>query len=72
MVQKISLNEREQIFKLLSKKEPIIKIASKLGRNRSSIYRELKRLPQNAYSPSAAHALAFTKAKNSKKKEKKE
>ena len=70
MVQKISLNEREQIFKLLSKKEPIIKIASELSRNRSSIYRELKRLPQNAYSPSAAHALAFTKAKNSKKKEK--
>lgn len=70
MVQKISLNEREQIFKLLSEKEPIAKIANVLGRNKTSIYRELKRLFQNAYSPSAAHALVSIKAKNSKKKEK--
>lgn len=64
MVQKITLNEREQIFKLRSEKEPVAKIANKLGRNKTSIYRELKRLSQDAYSPSTAHALAYIKAQN--------
>jgi transposase, IS30 family len=70
VVQKTSLKEREQIFKLLSEKAPMAKIANQLGRNKSTIYRELQRLPQNAYSPTTAHVLASIKAKNSKKKEK--
>lgn len=69
MVQKITLEEREHIFKLFCEKEPVAKIAIKLNRHVSSIYRELKRLPDNEYSSTAAHDQASLKAKNSKRKE---
>lgn len=70
MVQKITLQERELIFKLLSEKKSISTIAFKLNRHISSIYREIDRLPQGNYSPTEAHLQALNKSKNSKKKEK--
>lgn len=70
MVQKITLEERERIFKLFIEKEPIATIAIKLNRHISSIYRELQRLPYGEYSPTTADAQASLKAKNSKRKEK--
>jgi transposase, IS30 family len=70
MVQKITLKEREYIFKLFCEKEPIAIVAIKLNRHISTIYRGLHRLPKNEYSPATAHSQASLKAKNSKKKEK--
>ncbi len=70
MVQKITLQERELIFQLLSQKKSISEISNQLNRHISSIYREIKRLPKGKYSPTEAHTQAFIKAQNSKKKEK--
>ncbi len=70
MAQKITLKEREHIFKLLSEKEPFSEIAFQLNRHISTIYREIQRLPKGKYSPTEAHMQALNKSKNSKKKEK--
>lgn len=70
MVQKISLKERECIFRFLCEKESVAHISFMLNRHISAIYRELQRLPKNQYSPAMAQSQASLKAKNSKKKEK--
>lgn len=70
MVQKLTLQDREQIFKLLCEHESISSIAIKLNRDVSTIYRELQRVPKGEYSPATAHSQASLKAKNSKKKKK--
>ena len=70
MVQKLTLPDREYIFKLICEKASISLIGTKLNRHVSTIYRELKRLPKDSYSPAAAHSQASLKAKNSKKHKK--
>ncbi len=62
MVQKITLQERELIFKLLCKKKSVSEIACRLNRHISSIYREIQRLAKGSYSPTEAHAQASIKS----------
>lgn len=69
MAKKITLSEREAIFELLAKNEPIGSIALSLNRHRSTIYREIARLPGD-YLPSAAQNDATLKQKNSKRRNK--
>ena len=69
MAKKITLSERETIFELLAKNEPIASIAFSLNRHRSTICREISRIP-GVYLPSAAQNNATLKQKNSKRQHK--
>ena len=69
MASRITLLEREILFKLLAEKTPIAKIAKFLNRHRSAIYKEINRVTGD-YSPSIAQNDADLKSQNSKKKEK--
>lgn len=66
MASRINLPERETLFKLLAQKIPIVEIAKFLNRHRSTIYKEINRIPC-AYSPSVAQNDANLKSMNSKK-----
>ena len=66
MASRITLPEREKLFELLAQNKPKASIAKSLNRHRSVIYKEIQRV-DGKYSPSAAHADAIHKSKNSKK-----
>ena len=66
MVSRITLPEREYLFKLLSLRMPIAQIAKILKRHRSALYKEINRV-QGEYSPSVAQNDAYLKSKNSRK-----
>lgn len=63
MYSRLSIEERETIAKDLAGGFQVTVIAAKLGRNRTTIYREMNRLGKNRdhYSPSQAHADAEVK-----------
>ncbi len=65
MYSRLSIEEREAIAKDLAGGGQVAVIAAKLGRNRTTIYREIDRLGKNRnnYSPSQAHADAEIKQK---------
>ena len=66
--QRLKLEEREELYRLLIEKKSIQEISLILGRHRSSIYREIKRLKEKeAYRPSLANQDANQKASSRKK-----
>lgn len=72
MYKRLSIEEREEIAKGLTKKEKITDISIKLGRDRTTIYREIRRLnKKEEYSAYYAQADAKEKEQRRKKGKKK-
>tara|TARA_R100000935_G_scaffold55169_1_gene84868 strand:- start:1063 stop:2061 length:999 start_codon:yes stop_codon:yes gene_type:complete len=64
--QRLSFQDRIDIEKLLSLKKNCTQIALALNRNKSTISREIKRLPKKEYSSMKSHEHAAIKASNRK------